>query len=171
MVGFLAAGWAIVGMKMGLVLWVPFISWALFFMAGSKYSRLHKEIIGLTGGLVAAVVLLWLLPGFSNFFGANWGLPVLVFLAASTIVMLELTDWFELAPAYFFSFAGYFAFLFGGFVGTAMTFPNIINFWILLMVGMGLAMLTQFLRDAILEALNVPKEKRQTVFDKEKANG
>jgi hypothetical protein len=168
MVGIFGALWAIIGTKMNLVLWVPFISWALFFMAGAKFSRLHKEVIGLTGGLIAAVLLVWLLPSFTNIFGATLGLPVLVFLAAFSIVMLELTDWLELAPAYFFSFAGYFAFLFGGFVGQKMTFSNVFNFWILLLVGLLLGVITQFLRDTILSGLKVPPEERQTVFDKER---
>ncbi len=168
MVGIVAAIFIIVGNKLSIALWVPFISWALFFMAGAKYSRLPKEIIGLTGGLLFAVVLLWLLPAFSNIFGASMGMPVLVFLTAFSIVMLELTNWFELAPAYFFSFAGYFAFLFGGFAGSQMTLSNIFNFWILLMVGLVLGIITQFLRDKILDLLKVPQEARQTVFDKEK---
>lgn len=169
MVAILASGWVIVGTKMNLVLWVPFISWALFFIAGAKYSRLPKEIIGLTGGLFFAAVLLWLLPNFSNIFGANWGLPALVFLVAFIIILLELTDWFELAPAYFFSFAAFFAFLFGGFSGTTtISLSNILNFWILLLVGSGLGVLTQFLRERILDLLNVPVEQRQTIFDKER---
>lgn len=175
MVAALATSWVVIGSRMNLVLWVPFISWALFFMAGAKYSRLHKEVIGLTGGAVFAVVLLWLLPTFSNIFGAAWGLPVLVFLAAFLIVLLEVTDWLELAPAYFFSFAAFFAFWFGKFAGsTAGVGPDIlawgpiVNFWFLLMIGLGYGALTQLFRDKILDFLKVPKEQRQTIFDKEK---
>ena len=168
MVGILAALYIIVGMKLNLILWVPFISWALFFIAGSKYSRLPKEIIGLTGGLVFAALLLWLLPTFINLFGANWGLPILVFLVAFLIVMLEVTNWFELAPAYFFSFAGFFALLFGGSVPAQMTWGNIFTFWYLLMIGLGLGVITSFLRSRILDLLKVPLEERQTIFDKEK---
>jgi len=168
MVGLLAAFYVFIGTKLNFVLWVPFISWALFFMAGAKYSRLHKEIIGLTGGLFFAVILLYLLPFFGEIFGSVWALPVLVFLVVFVIVMLELTDWFELAPAYFFGFAGYFALLFGGSAPAQMSAANILNYWSLLMLGLGLGVLTQVLRDAIFNVLKVPPEQRQTIFDKEK---
>jgi hypothetical protein len=137
-------------------------------MAGAKYSRLHKEIIGLTGGVVFAAVLLYLLPFFGKIFGASWSLPVLVFLAVFLIVLLELTDWFELAPAYFFGFAGYFALLFGGSAPAQMTSGNLFSYWYLLMLGLGLGVLTQFFRNAIFDILKVPPEQRETVFDKEK---
>ena len=169
MIGIVAAIWMIISGKMGLVPWVPFLSWALFFGAGAgKFKRVPKEVIGLTGGVVAAVVLLYLLPVANGIFGATWGLPVLVFLAATIIVLLELTNWFELAPAYFYSFAGFFAYLFGGFAGTTTMNPQlIITFWVLLLVGTGLGVLTGFLRGTILGALGVPADQRKTIFDKE----
>lgn len=168
MVGILAALFVFIGMKLNFILWVPFISWALFFIAGAKYSRIHKEIIGLTGGLLFAAILLFLLPIFMKIFGNVLALPILVFLVAFLIVILELTDWFELAPAYFFSFAGYFALLFGGSAPAQMTGQNIFTFWYLLMLGLILGVITQFLRDGIFDFLKVPPEERQTVFDKEK---
>lgn len=172
-IGIVAALWTIIGMKSNLVLWVPFMSWALFFIAGAKYTRLHKMAIGLTGGTIYGVVLIWLLPAFNSILGDSWGLPALVFLAGTTIVLLEVTDWFELAPAYFFSFASFFAFWFGKFGGpttgtTDLVFGPIMNFWILLMVGLGLGVATQFLREKILDFMKVPHEHRQTIFDKEK---
>jgi len=100
-------------------LWVPFISWPLYFIAGAKPSRLHKEVIGLIGGVIFAYLTLVVVVPFTGIFGGVLGLPLTVFLVALIIVMLELTDWFELAPAYFFSFAGYFAYVFGGFGGQA----------------------------------------------------
>lgn len=169
MVGVVAGIWMIISGKMGLVPWVPFLSWALFFGAGAgKFQRVPKEIIGLTGGVAAAVVLLYFLPVATNILGAMWGLPALVLLAATIIVLLELTNWMELAPAYFYSFAGFFAYLFGGFAGTTeMNFSLIFTFWILLLVGTGLGVLTGFLRGVILGMVGVPKEQRKTIFDKE----
>lgn len=169
MVGILAAIWVIIGSKLALVLWVPFLSWALFFGAGGgKFNRVPKEIIGLTGGLAAAAILVYFLPVVSSFVGASWGLPTLVFLAATIIVLLELTNWFELAPAYFYSFAGFFAFLFGGFMGSEMNFTMIFTFWVLLLIGTGFGVATGFLRVVILNALGVSKEQQKTIFDKER---
>ena len=165
----LAAVWVAVGSSHSWVLWVPFLSWALVFGAGAgKLSRVPKEIIGLTGGTIAAVVLLLLLPAFTSVLGGFLALPALVFLAAFIIVMLELTDLFELAPAYFYSFAGFFAYLFGGFAGAKeITFSAVMMFWILLLAGTGLGVATVLMRGFIFDLLKVPKDQRKTVFDKE----
>ncbi len=169
-VGVLAALWVGIGSSYKLVLWVPFLSWALVFGAGAgKLSRVPKEVIGLTGGLLAAIVLLLLLPAFTQALGAFWALPVLVFLATFIIVMLELTNWFELAPAYFYSFAGFFAYLFGGFAGSQeITTNGVLIYWMLLLVGTGFGVLTVLLRNFLLDLLKVPEDQRQTIFDKER---
>ena len=171
MIGVVAALWMVVSGQLStasypLVPWVPFIGWALYFMAGAKLSRLHKEAIGLTGGIVAAAIVLI----FANQFGAvlgQWTLPVIVFFVAFFIVLLELTDWFELAPAYFFSFAGYFAYLLGKFAGTTMTAQHLVWFWALIMIGLALGVLTAKLRKWILTAEGVPESEQQTIFDRE----
>ena len=151
-----------------LIPWVPFITWALYFMAGAKRSRLMKEAIGVTGGILAAVAVLLAFQGLSGVVGQGWWvLPLVVFFAAFTIVALEWTNWFELAPAYFFTFAGYFAFLFGGFMGPKMTLSNILWFWVLSLIGLGIGLLTSELRKWILSAQGVPEAEQQTVFDRE----
>jgi len=150
-------------------IWVPFISWPLYFIAGAKPSRLHKEVLGLTGGILFGYVTLLVATPFSGFFGSTLGLPLTVLLVAFTIVILELTDWFELAPAYFFAYAGYFAYVFGGFGGKVTTpAKDMIPFWILLMVGLGLGYISAFLRKKILEKEGVFGTAQETVFDKEK---
>lgn len=174
-VGVIAAIWMIISAKVtigsyALIPWVPFLSWALVFGAGGgKFSRLPKEIIGLAGGTIAGAVVVLLMAQFNSIFGATLGVPVLVFLAAFIIVMLELTDLFELAPAYFYSFAGFFAYLFGGFAGTAeVSFPLVAVYLVLLLIGTGLGVITVLARGVILDMLKVPQDQRQTVFDKEK---
>ena len=150
-------------------IWVPFISWPLYFIAGAKPSRIHKEIIGLTGGILFGYLTLIVVVPFTNLFGSVLGLPLTVFLAAFIIVLLELTDWFELAPAYFFAYAGYFAYVFGGFGGPEATYTSVmIPYWILLMVGLGLGCLTASLRKKILEKAGIYGTAQKTVFDKEK---
>src|SRR3989338_529591 len=138
--------------------WLVFISWALYFMAGAKTSRIHKYILGLTGGVVFGWLVIAALPYFTGVFGGTWGLPATVFVAATLIVLLELTDWFELAPAYFFAFAGYFAFLFGNFAGDASPLMAGVYAWILLMAGIGVGLLTASLRQLILSSERVPFE-------------
>ncbi|MDO8474364.1 MAG: DUF1097 domain-containing protein [bacterium] len=169
-VGLLAALWVAVGSAYALVLWVPFLSWALVFGAGAgKLSRVPKEIIALIGGTIAGVLVVYLLPSFNSLLGDTLGLPALVFLAGTSIVLLELTNWFELAPAYFYSFAGFFAYLFGGFAGPAgMTVASITMYLVLLFVGTGLGVITVFMRTFLLDLMKVPLDQRQTIFDKER---
>ncbi|MFH1462175.1 MAG: DUF1097 domain-containing protein [bacterium] len=170
MIAIVAAVYVIVVQYLKVsAIWVPFISWPLYFIAGAKPSRLHKEIIGLTGGMFFGYLTLVVAAPMTNVFGAVLGLPLTVFLVALTIVLLELTDWFELAPAYFFAFAGYFAYLFGGFGGPEATNVSVmLPFWILLMVGLGLGYLTAALRKKILEKQGVYGTAQKTVFDKER---
>ncbi|MDO8592663.1 MAG: DUF1097 domain-containing protein [bacterium] len=149
-------------------LWAPFISWPLYFIAGAKPSRLHKEVIGLSGGVLAGYLVLQAVGPISGVVGATLGLPVTVFFTALIIVLLELTDWFELAPAYFFAFAGYFAYLFGKFGGNATAFQAMLPFWGLLMLGLAMGYLTAFMRKKILEKEGVYGPAQNTVFDKEK---
>ncbi|MDO8436446.1 MAG: DUF1097 domain-containing protein [bacterium] len=151
-------------------LWVPFISWPLYFIAGAKPSRLHKEIIALTGGIIFGYLTLVIVVPFTKLFGGTLGLPLTVFIVAFSIVMLELTDWFELAPAYFFSYAGYFAYVFGGFGGQGATYTSaMFPYWVLLMAGLALGYLTAVFRKKILEKEGVFGKDQETVFDKEQA--
>jgi len=74
-----------------------------------------------------------------------------------------------LAPAYFFSFAGFFAYLFGGFAGEAgMTVSSVLMYVALLVLGTALGIATIFLRKFWLDMMKVPMDQRQTIFDKER---
>lgn len=152
-------------------LWVPFISWPLYFIAGAKPSRLHKEIFGLAGGTILGFLTILVSGALTPILGGTFALPATVFVVAFTIVMLELTDWFELAPAYFFAFAGYFAYVFGGFGGIMSTSTDyamaMIPFTILLLLGLGLGYITALLRKKILEKEGLYGKDQETVFDKE----
>src|SRR4030042_271153 len=93
MIAVVAALFMLIGTKLGVTsTWVPFISWPLYFIAGAKPSRLHKEIFGLTGGMLAGYVTLLILGPITSVVGATLGLPVTILFVAFVIVMLELTD-------------------------------------------------------------------------------
>lgn len=151
---------------MGAV-WVVFISWALYFMAGAKISRAHKYALGLIGGVFFGWLTLFLVSYLTALVGSTWGLPAAVFLVATAIVLLELTNWFELAPAYFFSFAAYFAFVFGGFGGHADNVTQAFYVVVLLLAGLVVGYITATLRAMIMDAERVPFEARNTIFDTE----
>lgn len=148
--------------------WVLFISWGAWFSVGAKMRRLGKFIIALTGGVAFGWLTVFAYTGILQpLVGDPWALPVTVFFVATTIVLLELTDWFELAFVYFFAYAGYFAYLFGGFAKADGILWPAIYCWILLMVGVAFALLNSSLKNLILGAEGVPPEQRTTVYDKE----
>lgn len=139
-VGILAAAYVIVARQFNLILWAAFISWPLYFLAGATIRKLDKEVIGLSGGLLAGWGLVQLIPFFSGIFGDFWTLPVLVLLACFVIVFLEIVPEFDMAPAYFLSFASFFAAMglinpvTGQLYGAG--FDTVIKLWIPLMVGL-----------------------------------
>jgi hypothetical protein len=147
--------------------WVMFISWGLYFMAGAKPSRMHKYFYGLTGGIVFGVLTLVVAGVMSGLVGDVWGLPVTVFLAATSIVLLELTDWLELAPAYFFTFAGYFAYVSTGAAGDASIYTAAFYYWVLTLAGLALGYVSAWLKGKIFDFQGVPADQRNTVFDRE----
>ena len=132
-------------------LWLPFISWALYFIVGGKPSFLPKEIAGLTGGMLFGYLTLLVVTPMASIIGGTLSMPVAVFFAAFFILLLELIDLFDMIPAYFFSYTSYFAYFFGGFGGEEATSIGIMPaFWILLMAGLGLGFFTAELRKRIL---------------------
>lgn len=172
MVAVVAALYVLIGSYLQFsALWAPFISWPLYFIAGAKPSRLHKEIIGLAGGVLLGFLTIYVSGYLAQIFGSVLGLPLTVLVVAFIIVMLELTDWFELAPAYFFAFAGYFAYVFGGFAGKITSISGyayaMIPFFLLLLLGLGLGYVTAAWRKKILEKEGVYGAAQETVFDKE----
>lgn len=180
MVGVLAAASVLLsstvsatpGLEFMGAVWVLFISWALWFAMGAKYSRLAKGILSVVGGVVFGwLTLLLNTEVFTPLFGeaaGMWALPVTVFFAASSIVLLELTNLFEVGFAYFFGYAGYFAYIFGGFApeGTS-NLMAVAYFSVLLIVGFAFGIATTFLKNKILNAEGVPFNLQKTIFDKE----
>ncbi len=145
--------------------WVPFISWAVYFAGGAKVARLHKFAIGMIGGILLGWLTI-IAAGKLAALGAL-ALPATVFGVATFIVLLELTDWFEYAPAYFFGYAGFFAYAFGGYPGANELPVAVTNYTMLTVIGLLLGVFTASVRDVMFDAMHIPADRRQTVFDKE----
>lgn len=150
--------------------WVVFISWALWFAMGARFDRLAKGFLSSIGGVIFGCLTLVLMANvFSPLLGeaaGMWALPITVFFVATAIVLLELTNLFEVGFAYFFGFAGYFAYFFG-FAGGASQLTAVVHVSVLLMVGFGFGILSSFLKNKILDVEAVPFHLRKTIFDKE----
>ena len=176
MVGVTAAAYLFAGAQLGIVLWVPFLTWALFYATGPSHAmrmkRLSRNILGAVGGTFFAAVFILLIPVLTS-----WGLSfpvtvaVLGFFAGTLIILLELTSWLEYATAYFVAFAGYFAYAFGagqaqlGGYSPDNVALSVGSYILLLLLGYALGVITGWLRDVILSAAKVPMESRETVFD------
>ena len=153
--------------------WALFISWGAWFSIGAKMKRLPKFLVGLVGGVFFGWLTLVLMGVISSVVGGTFGLPLTVFFVATTIVLLELTDLFELAFVYFFAYASFFAYVFGNFdkqdgMSAAMAWGvQSFHFIILLFLGVVYAIVTVWLKNMIFDVERVPLERRNTVFDKE----
>lgn len=185
-VGIWAFVWLWVGLQYGLVLWIPFISWSMWYIIGPTWTlrkkRFPKNLIGAISGTIYAIAFILLIPAATEIFGP-YGIPALGFLAGMTIVLLELTNWFEYAMSYFFTFGGYFAYAFGGSFGAAGDYASIfqgsigalfgytqdvVYFLALILAGFLLGFITDFFRYHILKAEGLGDESMQkTIFDKE----
>lgn len=148
--------------------WAIFITWGAWFSIGAKTHRLKKFVASITGGVVFGWLTLVIAPIFSQIFGSTFGLPLTVVVVATTIVLLELTDLFEIAFVYFFVYAGYFAYFFGGFAGKdADALQAAVYYWILSLLGVVFGLITVVLKDKIFSVERVPFDQRSTIFDKE----
>ena len=158
MVGVLAAIYVIIAGKLGLILWAAFISWPLYFLAGATIKKMDEAVIGLSGGLIAGWGLIKLMPIFSGAFG-GWTLPVLVVIVAFIIVFLEIVPEFNMAPAYFFSFASFFAAMGSINLATGQPygpgFDTVIKLWIPLMIGLVFAFISVKMVNKMLQVQGV----------------
>ncbi len=87
----------------GLLIWVSFQAWAVYFLAGCTPKMGVKALIGYGGGIVASVAIFEL----GNLFAAMnvgenpWGLYLAVFLVVIPVISMEKVPWFDFVPAYF----------------------------------------------------------------------
>ncbi|MBI4991102.1 DUF1097 domain-containing protein [Candidatus Gottesmanbacteria bacterium] len=132
-------------------LWLPYISWTAYFLDGSNPKRLIKQILCLTGGMLIGVFTVLLLNPVTSILGPTFALPVIVFFMVLVILLLELVKEVDIVPVYFFSYSSYFAYYYGKFGGESATPLNILpEFWLLLMIGLGLGLLTSEIRKRMI---------------------
>ena len=89
----------------GLLTWVAFQAWAMYFLAGCTGKMGAKTLIGYGGGIVASIAIFEL--GFECFKDLNveggtaWGLYLAVFLVVIPVICMEKVPWLDFVPAYF----------------------------------------------------------------------
>lgn len=87
----------------GLIIWIAFQAWAMYFLAGCTPKMGAKVLIGYAGGIVASVAIFELGTLFAGMnAGQNlWGLYLAVFLVVIPVISMEKVPWFDFVPAYF----------------------------------------------------------------------
>ena len=98
-------------MGKGLLTWVVFQAWAMYFMGGATISMALKTLAGYVGGIIASVILIKLGGLFSGINGSTvaWGTVVAVFFVAFLIISAERVPSINFLPSYFIGSGTYFA--------------------------------------------------------------
>ncbi len=100
-------------MGKGLLTWVVFQAWAMYFLGGATVNMAFKTIAGFVGGIIASVVLVEIGTLFSGLNGVTvpWGTVLTVFFVAFLIISADRVPAINFLPSYFIGSGAYFAIL------------------------------------------------------------
>lgn len=95
----------------GLVTWIAFQAWAMYFLGGCNVKMAGKTILGYLGGIIASVAIFELAGVFAGMNSATtpWGLYAAVFVVVIPVICVERIPGFDFVPAYFIGAGVYFA--------------------------------------------------------------
>jgi len=96
----------------GLITWIAFQAWAMYFLAGCKPSMSLKVLAGYAGGILASVAIFEIgeALAFLNIEGgAAWGLYIAVFLVVIPVIAAEKVPGINFIPAWFVGAGVFFA--------------------------------------------------------------
>ncbi|MFH0937396.1 MAG: DUF1097 domain-containing protein, partial [Candidatus Daviesbacteria bacterium] len=136
--------WMVVSAQFSLLAWVAFITWGAYFLSGITSQSAIREAISFTAGIIAGAIIILANAILTPTLGAN-SLPVVVGVAGFIIILLELVPWFNMAPGYFLGAAAFFA------AGAKPDLATLSAVWIPGMLGLGLGILTAYLRALVFK--------------------
>ena len=85
----------------GLMSWVAFQAWAMYFLAGGTPKMGLKTFIGYLGGIIASIAILKLAILLSGPMGWYMGLSVAVFIIVVPVISAQRVPWIDFVPSYF----------------------------------------------------------------------
>jgi len=91
----------------GLLTWVAFQAWAMYFLGGCTVKMAGKSIIGYILGIVASIAIFTLFGKFSSL--GTLALPVAVFVVVIPVMCLEKVEIANFIPALFVGSGVFFA--------------------------------------------------------------
>jgi len=95
----------------GLITWIAFQAWAMYFLAGCTPKMGAKTFAGYAGGILASIAIFELNGVLSSLNSAPipWGLCVAVFVVVIPVIMMEKVPGLDFIPAYFIGAGVFFA--------------------------------------------------------------
>ena len=109
----------------GLVAWISFQAWAMYFMGGCTVKMAGKTVIGYAGGIIASVIIFTLGGVFAASLGAYWGTALAVFLVVIPLMCVEKVEILNFIPAWFIGAGVFFALAFMAKAGTMAGYVEI----------------------------------------------
>jgi hypothetical protein len=89
----------------GLLSWVAFQAWAMYFLAGCTPKMGLKTLVGYLGGIIASIAIFELgfkvLGGLNVAGGTPWGLYFAVFIVVVFVISAEKVPGIDFVPSYF----------------------------------------------------------------------
>jgi hypothetical protein len=95
----------------GLITWISFQAWAMYFLAGCNPKMGAKTLAGYAGGIVASIAIFELGGALSGLNGATtpWGLYLAVFLVVVPVICAEKVPGLDFVPSWFVGAGVFFA--------------------------------------------------------------
>lgn len=87
----------------GLLSWVAFQAWAMYFLAGCTPKMGGKVLLGYIGGIIASIAIFELAAPLAGLNGETnkWGLYLAVFIVVIFVISAEKVPGFDLVPSWF----------------------------------------------------------------------
>ncbi len=95
----------------GLITWIAFQAWAMYFLAGCTPKMGAKTFAGYVGGIIASIAIFELAGALSGLNCGNtpWGLYLAVFLVVIPVIAMEKVPGMDFIPSYFVGAGVFFA--------------------------------------------------------------
>jgi hypothetical protein len=97
----------------GLLTWISFQAWAMYFLAGCTPKMGLKTLAGYAGGILASIAIFELGDLLVGPLGGYWGYPVAVFIVVIFVISAEKVPGIDFIPAWFLGAGVFFAFVGG----------------------------------------------------------
>ena len=95
----------------GLLTWISFQAWAMYFLAGGNVKMGVKTLVGYLGGVIASIAIFELAAALSclNCGATSWGLYVAVFVVVVFVICAQKVPGIDFVPSYFLGAGVFFA--------------------------------------------------------------